>query len=131
MILRARIASVCASSYTMNEYLIRHGVDEVLHLDMLPSNSATVVAFEIADAQLPKSGGPAYARQWLASGEGTAWDRVLRDIQPDRHGQVANSQTHTTGQANYLYADGHVSNLSATTVKAMIDRSENIARPGS
>ena len=117
------------SSYAMNEYVVRRGEGEQLQLDTIPSKSATILAFEISDGQPRNSGGPAFARGWVSTGEGTMWDRVLRDIQPDRHGMAATSATHTTGQANYLYGDGHVSSIQAATVKAMCDRSENLARP--
>ena len=118
------------TSYCFNEYLNCKGEDEQLYLDSLPSKSNTILAFEASDAQSLQSGNPAFARVWFRPGEGSIWDRLLRDIQPDRHGQVGNTQTHTTGQANYLYADGHVSTIHAATIKAMCDRAENFAKPG-
>ncbi len=117
------------SSYVMNEYVVQRGEGEQLQLDAMPSKSATIFAFEIGDARPPNSSDPAYARTWFSPGERTIWDRMLRDVQPDRHGMAANSSTHTTGQANYLYADGHVSPMQAATVKGFCDRSENFARP--
>ena len=116
-------------SYAMNEYVAVRGEDEQLFLDSMPTKSATILAFEVADVRPVEFGNPAQARSWFRNVPGTIWDRVLTDIQPDRHGQVARSQTHTTGQANYLYADGHVSSIHAATLKAMCDRLDNFARP--
>ena len=116
-------------SYVMNEYVTVRGEGEQLFLDSMPIKSGTILVFEVADARPTAIGVPAAARSWFPNARGTIWDRVLTDIQPDRHGQVARSETHTTGQANYLYGDGHVSSIQAATLKAMCDRLDNFARP--
>ena len=54
---------------------------------------------------------------------------VLDDIQPDRHGTGTPSARHDSGRANELMACGHVSSVSASLLKARVDRGENIARP--
>lgn len=118
-----------SASYVMNEYMVIRGEDQQLNLETMPNKSASIVVFEIADARPTNANKPTNSRNWIAPYQGESWNRVLADIQPDRHGQVSNTTTHTTGQANYLYADGHVSSIQASSVKAMIDSSRNLARP--
>lgn len=59
------------------------------------------------------------------------WSKVLYDIEPDRHRTGARAADRTKGSANYLYADGHVENLSAKSVKELSGQGINIARPPS
>lgn len=64
-----------------------------------------------------------HSRSWLQG-----WDHVVEDIQPDRHSSPQ-AEDHSTGMANYLYADGHVSAVQAHELKGKIDAGENFALP--
>ena len=57
---------------------------------------------------------------------------VLEDIQPDRFGGPAMSDSNdgrTAGYANYLFADGHVETIPAAEIKRRCDARDNFARP--
>jgi prepilin-type processing-associated H-X9-DG protein len=47
------------------------------------------------------------------------WDRIKEDVQTDRHGS----------HANYLYADGHVQQLSENEVDVWVQANFNFAIP--
>jgi len=51
------------------------------------------------------------------------------DIQPDRHRSGGASGDHSTGPANYLFADPHASVLQAAPLKKRIDAADNFAEP--
>lgn len=121
-----------ASSYVPNEFLFVDLIDpfgEVLKsfrkADALPRPTETLSLFECADDLAPSIfADHTHSRNWW-----NGWEAVLHDIQPDRHRTGGANEDHTKGSANYLYADGHVTSLKAATVKARIDRGENIALP--
>lgn len=129
---KARVAHF-ASSYIPNEYVMVDlvgpfgGVTESFRrLDTLKNPTDTVTLFEVATAKDPSlSNDHTHSRNWVPGG----WDAVLDDIQPDRHGTGTPSARHDNGRANELMACGHVSSVSASLLKARVDRGENIARP--
>ncbi|MGF1449738.1 MAG: prepilin-type N-terminal cleavage/methylation domain-containing protein [Opitutales bacterium] len=124
------------TSYVLNEYLVvprtDYSVDPVTGvptftvedfslLANLPSPASTFLAFPRADSFGGGTGNTVsttqdhtHSRSWFN------WGAVLRDIQPDRHGD----------DANYLFADGHVDSIPAADLRARIDRGENFAQPG-
>jgi prepilin-type N-terminal cleavage/methylation domain-containing protein/prepilin-type processing-associated H-X9-DG protein len=121
-----------ASSYLMNEYTSADQIDAFggiietfRNLDRLPTPAATITVFTGADALSPSTfADHAHSRGWVLG-----WKEVLKDIQPDRHRTGQPVAEHTTGSANYLYADGHVERLKASTLKAQIDQRINPADP--
>ena len=121
-----------ASSYVPNEYVFVDRLDpfggvveSFRNLDRLRRPTGTVTLFEVADSVAPSIfADHTHSRSWHQG-----WESVLFDIQPDRHGGARNSPDHTRGSANYLFADSHVETIAATTLKARIDRGENVARP--
>ncbi len=124
------------TSYVLNEYLVvplaSYSVDPATGipsfeledyslLARIPSPASTFLAFPRADNYGGGAGTAAnftldhtHSRSWFN------WGMVLRDIQPDRHGD----------DANHLFADGHVENIPAADLRARIDRGVNFAQPG-
>ena len=111
-----------AASYTLNEYTsvdladpFGRMLESYRKLDTLRHPSLTITTFEISDAVgVNVMNDHTHSRQWLLG-----WYAVTADIQPDRHGR----------SANYLFADGHVENLTAARLKARIAAGDNFAKP--
>ena len=122
-----------ASSYIPNEYVMVDLVspfgsvtESFRRMDTLKNPTDTTTLFEVAsDKEASLSSDHTHSRNWVQGG----WDAVLADIQPDRHGSGSASPRHDNGRANQLMACGHVSSISASLLKARVDRGENIARP--
>jgi prepilin-type N-terminal cleavage/methylation domain-containing protein/prepilin-type processing-associated H-X9-DG protein len=127
-----------ATSYPINGYLttyvnIAPPVPECIdRINALPATSRTITVFTISDRK------PAIilndhvdAWEWFAP-PGNEWAFLLRDIQPDRFqgtdGRIT-TDPHTSGYANYLYADGHVESIQASQIKAWADTGFNFAKP--
>lgn len=129
------------TSYVINDYLAAEDVQEnVRNHNKLLATSKTIVAFEGAD-QRYHPGDPhrynaakdefeyarpfyehAHCSQWFSERwieEGLVDDQVKKDIQPDRH----------TDMAHYLYADGHVDVIAAAQIDEWIDNLHNFAKP--
>ncbi len=120
------------TSYVMNEYTAVDHVDpfgNVLEshrkLDALPHPTETITVFECANTLGPGIfNDHTHSRNWL-----NGWASVTADIQPDRHRPGGPRPDFSDGQANYLFADGHVSALRAATLKQRIGGGDNFARP--
>jgi general secretion pathway protein G len=94
-------------------------------MDRLRDPSGTMVMFEVSDlfgASLFND--HTHARGWILG-----WERVWRDIQPDRHRNGAAQLDRTRGSANYLFADAHVENIKAHKLKQLLDQGTNPAEP--
>jgi prepilin-type processing-associated H-X9-DG protein len=115
----------------MNEYT---GVDRLdpfgnlletfRNADSLRNPSDTHTVFLISDRKDPNlSNDHTHSRNWHRG-----WNAVISDIQPDRHG-LRKTAEHTSGSSNYLYADGHVGTIRASSLKRRVDNNENFARP--
>ena len=120
------------SSYVMNEFLAVPVVDPfgqelvpAYRIETLPEPADTMLLFEIADAYGPN----VYADHTHSRGWALGWKEVLKDIQPDRHRTGHALADHSQGRANYLFADGHVENIKARTLKEQIERGINPADP--
>lgn len=87
----------------------------------LPFPGRTLLAFNVSETRSP---GPTtdHTHTWLN------WQAALYDIEPDRHrvGQRAADRMH--GSANYLYADGHVENLTAAEFRSRFEGGKNPAK---
>jgi prepilin-type N-terminal cleavage/methylation domain-containing protein/prepilin-type processing-associated H-X9-DG protein len=120
------------TSYVLNEYIAVDEVDpfgRVLesyrNLDRLPHPTRTITVFIGAEDLSPSVfSDHTHSRNWWKG-----WNAVIADIQPDRHGAGRKLQDRSAGVANYLYADGHVEAMKASTLKARVDAGENIAKP--
>ena len=123
------------TSYLMNEYTSTPALDpfgqplpgenHFRKLDAIPRPSDTITVFETADQQGASTGQDhTHSRNWI-----NGWNTVLVDIQPDRHRSGGPSVDHSSGVANYLFADGHAAALQAAPLKARIDSGDNFAQP--
>jgi prepilin-type N-terminal cleavage/methylation domain-containing protein/prepilin-type processing-associated H-X9-DG protein len=119
------------TSYVPNEYTFVDRVgpfgnvlETYRRLDTLKKPTDTILLFTVADS-VPASeyNDHTHSRGW------TTWARVLRDIAPDRFNRGGRSADHTSGNANYLYADTHVELIDALEFKKRIDARDNPALP--
>ena len=120
-----------STSYVLNEFIAvpKRGpftktVEAYNTLRRIPLPSQTMLVFIGSDRMdLGITNDHTHSRNWLG------WERVLDDIQPDRHRTGSPNADHTKGAANYLFADGHVETIEAAKFKALIDAGINPARP--
>lgn len=119
------------SSYSLNEFTsvvqTQFGVvvgPDYRMLTALRRPTDTHTVFTAADSQ-PASihADHTHSRQW-----GLGWEKVIFDIQPDRH-SGNKSEDHSVGTDNYLFADTHVETIQASKLKSKIDRNVNFAEP--
>ena len=120
------------TSYILNEYLavsvrdpFGQEIESAHRLDKLPHPSRTIVMFETSDSYgLNTYADHTHSRGWLLG-----WKEVLKDVQPDRHRTGKAAPDHSSGSANYLFADGHMEKITAQTFKKFIDNNQNPANP--
>ncbi len=124
--------AVSGTSYIMNEYTAVDAVDpfgvtleSFRKLDSLAKPSETITVFECANAmEATIYNDHTHSRNWLSG-----WNSVLSDIQPDRHRPGGPKPDHSSGSANYLFADGHSEALPAGPLKQRIASGDNFAQP--
>jgi prepilin-type N-terminal cleavage/methylation domain-containing protein/prepilin-type processing-associated H-X9-DG protein len=123
-----------ASSYIPNEYtsvdqrnaFTGQIINSFRNVDALTNQSSTILMFTIADTVEPNVyNDHTHSTRWHIQG----WASVLADIQPDRFHRGSAAADHTAGNANYLYADGHVAPIGALEFKRLIDARINPAIP--
>jgi prepilin-type N-terminal cleavage/methylation domain-containing protein/prepilin-type processing-associated H-X9-DG protein len=127
----ARLANQ-GTSYLMNEYTavdlvdpFGNVVESFRKVDALGHPTETITVFECANAQGASIfNDHTHSRNWLAG-----WAAVTVDIQPDRHASGGPKGDHSSGPANYLYADSHVSSEQAAPLKKLIENGINFAKP--
>ncbi len=129
---RERLAAG-GSSYTLNEYTsvplisMFGGVAgaDYRKLDALKRPTDTHTVFIISDrTEVGISSDHTHSRSWANN-----WPAVISDIQPDRHSTGRKAVDNSSGTANYLFADSHVSSIKAPALKERITRGENFAEP--
>jgi prepilin-type N-terminal cleavage/methylation domain-containing protein/prepilin-type processing-associated H-X9-DG protein len=121
------------SSYALNEWLTPamgpFGVGNARYSNLarLRDPTRVFVAFCVRDT-LP----PSISQDHTHSTIWTRWTRVTDDIDPDRFRDPSGSRAtaRTSGAAPYLFADGSVRRIEATTIKALADAGVNFAEPG-
>jgi prepilin-type N-terminal cleavage/methylation domain-containing protein/prepilin-type processing-associated H-X9-DG protein len=94
-------------------------------IDRLRDPAGTMTMFEVSDL----FGASLFNDHTHARGWTLGWERVWRDIQPDRHRNGPTQADRTRGSANYLFADGHVENIKGSKLKQLIDQGINPAEP--
>ena len=121
------------TSYILNEFMTVPKMDPfgkiiepLPKLEQLKDTSATCLLFEASE----KYGVSIYndhthARVWLVGG----WNSFINDTQPDRHRLGNAAKDHSSGKANYLFADGHVKSVDASVLKSMFEAGINPASP--
>jgi prepilin-type N-terminal cleavage/methylation domain-containing protein/prepilin-type processing-associated H-X9-DG protein len=131
---RERLATQ-GTSYVLNEYVSTPALDpfgnplagqnDFRKLDRIPRPAQTITVFETADTQGVSTGQDhTHSRNWT-----NGWNTVIVDIQPDRHRAGRGAADHSSGPANYLFADTHVSGLQAAPLKKRIEALDNFAEP--
>jgi prepilin-type N-terminal cleavage/methylation domain-containing protein/prepilin-type processing-associated H-X9-DG protein len=120
-----------STSYVVNDYIaITHPLAMTRLTDM-QATSRNMLIFEGSDLRKAETTyDHAHASQWFSDrnvSQGLVWTLLLRDIQPDRHG--GGDEEHTSGGANYLFADGHVELIQAITLRQWVDEGRQFAIP--
>jgi prepilin-type processing-associated H-X9-DG protein len=104
------------------------GPGAVLSLYDLKSASTTITVFTVSDRKgVSTFDDHTHSRNWFKNST-NAWNRILADIQPDRFFGSPNGE-HTTGSANYLYADGHVKTIPAQQIHTWAMEGFNFSLP--
>jgi prepilin-type N-terminal cleavage/methylation domain-containing protein/prepilin-type processing-associated H-X9-DG protein len=119
------------TSYVLNSFLFVPEIDPFGEVIGTPTNNLlyiqnpaqTMMAFVCSDRT-----GLSPGNDHTHSGTWTSWAAVTRDIAPDRF-SGSKKADHSSGTSNYLYADGHVENHSASSIRARIESGDNIALP--
>lgn len=128
-----------STSYLINEYVAKPAdpsFGAVATIDQLVATSKTIVLFEGSDR---RATGPTLfdpqpelwtpldhahpGSDWFAPKnvtKGRSWNRLTKEIQPDRH--------QATG-SHRLYADGHVELVLADAMRERVDAADNFGAP--
>lgn len=119
-----RILTQKATSYALNELVFDEeaGYNNIYRI---PLPSRTLLAVILSENRAPST-------TWdhIHSSQWTSWTAMLNDVQVDRHlvgSRARLSADRTRGSANYLYADSHVENIPAATMKKILDSGTNPA----
>jgi prepilin-type N-terminal cleavage/methylation domain-containing protein/prepilin-type processing-associated H-X9-DG protein len=127
----ARLAND-GTSYAMNEYICEPGPGESLYLGKMRATSRTIVVFTVSDEKgTAITEDHTHSRNWFRTTTGV-WGRICADIQPNRFGGGGPNlprDQRTSGNANYLYADGHVEAIPASQIRLWADTNFNFALP--
>lgn len=125
------------SSYIMNEYIAVDAVDpfgrsmgkSYRNMYKLKRAERTITTFIGADdLSYALTSDHTHSRLWFQSDTSDPWDPIRADIQPDRF-HVRRKEDNTLGSSIYLYADSHVENIKAKTLKQWSDERFNFAKP--
>lgn len=109
---REKIRELHATSYLLNDVIFDS--KDYRDLSQIPLPSQTTMMF-ISNRPISRTWDHAHCAQW------TTWEALNTDIAPDRHRRGSRAPNRLNGSSNYLYADGHVSNLSAKEIKQWLD----------
>jgi prepilin-type N-terminal cleavage/methylation domain-containing protein/prepilin-type processing-associated H-X9-DG protein len=114
------------TSYILNSYVcLRDDVGAVTNVNKMRATSKTFVAFEASDAIGTSHADHTHGTNWFKynltrpNRVKLIWDRIKEDVQTDRHGN----------HAQYLYADGHVQQLSESEIDVWVQANFNFAIP--
>ncbi|HEY2760702.1 MAG TPA: DUF1559 domain-containing protein [Pirellulales bacterium] len=118
------------SSYVINEYVSTDKLTgAVLSLFKLKQTSKLIVAFECSGnvGTAANADDHVHCSTWYSTFKvtyGFVWSGILGEIDPSRHGGVwdTTANTHTGGDANYLFADGHVEIISEATLYQWVQK---------
>lgn len=115
------------TSYVLNEYFVvpRSESDpndvDCLRLHKLRRSSEAFLVFVVSDQKgTTTTDDHTHSRNWFKAPWSGSWNRVCGDISPGRHG--GKTWNGTRGSSNYLFGDGHVETISASDLKARVDR---------
>lgn len=117
------------TSYTLNEYVVPEHDEAPVNIQVLSMPAQTFICFPNSDRRgVTWADDHTHSMEWFEMPTGT-WERILDDIQPDRHRMGRPAPPHTEGVGNYLYGDGHVNSLPALKIKNWADAGFNFAMP--
>ncbi len=129
------------TSYVLNNYLNPDpddptNPDTVRNLQQMACTSRMITVFTGSDQRGPNwTEDHAHCRSWFGNHpDPYTWTQIVAGIEPDRFAGVRgdtdkNPLHHTSGYANYLYADGHVEAIQASQIKEWADTGFNFAKP--
>ncbi|NJK90739.1 MAG: DUF1559 domain-containing protein [Blastochloris sp.] len=106
-----RILKTNSTSYVLNDLVF--DTPPYNHLLMIPKPSETILLFILSENRAPS-----ITRDHIHGDEWNSWAAALNDIEPDRHRAGQRAPDRSKGSANYLFADGHVENIAAATLKS-------------
>jgi len=119
------------TSYVLNEYICEPGTDAKLSLYHLQATSMTITVFTGSDDKgVTTTDDHTHSRNWFKPGD--PWPRICGDIQVDRFAGSppgTPAARRSSGVSNYLFADGHVQAIPASTLKAWAGARTNFALP--
>jgi prepilin-type processing-associated H-X9-DG protein/prepilin-type N-terminal cleavage/methylation domain-containing protein len=107
-----KIRSRKATSYSLNELVFDR--EEYRNIYRLPRPTRTLLAVILSENRSPSTGWDhVHCSLW------SSWQNIINDVEVDRHRVGSRAFDRLSGSANYLYADGHVANLSARELKKL------------
>jgi prepilin-type N-terminal cleavage/methylation domain-containing protein/prepilin-type processing-associated H-X9-DG protein len=125
-----KLLAAHGTSYVLNEYICVPGPDAQTKLTTMPATARTITVFTGSDTRgASVLSDHTHSRNWFSvtGPDPLRWNKITGDIQPDRFN--GDKRTHTSGYANYLYADGHVETIPASDIKNWADNDVNFAKP--
>lgn len=122
------------TSYLLNEYLCVPGENARLRFSHLQATSRTIMVFTGSESNgTSVTEDHTHSRSWFRNPIDQTYRRILADVQADRFSGNGNKNApadrRTSGYANYLFADGHVQLIPASTIKKWADTQTNFALP--
>lgn len=113
---RSEILRLETTSYLLNDIifdpdLLDPDAPRYDNVQWLPQPASTLFAV-ISNRPVSRSWDHAHCAEWVS------WNAMLTDVAIDRHRRGARSANRLNGDANYLYADGRVENISARDWKS-------------
>ncbi len=117
---KKRIIEQKGTSYALNDLVFDSATYHQIY--RIPYRSRTFLAFILSEDRAPsRTGDHVHGDEWLA------WNFMLNDVEADRHRIGPRADNRLKGSANYLFADGHVENITAASLKEFFDRGVNPA----
>lgn len=117
---RKQILAMHATSYVLNEMVVDD--DTYSQTRRLARPADTLLLFILAENRNPsQTWDHAHTTEW------TSWSRAINDVEVDRHRSGPRAASRLVGSSNYLYADGHVENLTAKDFQARFANGVNPA----
>lgn len=115
---KKKIMANMGTSYVLNDQVVEKAAYR--RLLNIPYPSRTMLLSILSENKNPSiTGDHIHGAEW------TSWNGILADIEPDRHRPGKRESNRLKGSSNYLYADGHVENISAQNFKKIVDSGVN------
>jgi len=117
---RDAILRLHATSYVLNNLIFDPGEYDPHYnrQQLIPYPSRTMIMF-ITNREISRTWDHAHCNEWKN------WASIVTDIAVDRHRVGPRDPGRLNGSSNYLFADGHVENITARDLKKMLDSGIN------